>query len=169
MSDIVEPLPALSVKHYIQTEKKVPNHDKDPEEGNVQCLEVSSSTCSLTVQQSNNTGITRIWDKKHYCIFCGASSSDIRKHFFGPHKMEPEVQTILSFSLGSNERKLELQKLQNAGDYKHNTEVLRNGKGVLNTTKRNKMETSADEYLPCEHCLDFIVDSCLWRHNKNVR
>jgi hypothetical protein len=57
-----------------------------------------------------------------------------------------------------------MEKLRNAGDYKHNTEVLRKGEGVLIKTTRNLEPTSANDYLPCEFCLCVFIKLNLWRH-----
>ncbi|XP_060083174.1 uncharacterized protein LOC132562449 [Ylistrum balloti] len=121
----------------------------------------------VRVQASKNKDGIRIWDKIHYCMYCGEGFTNITKHYLGPHKQEMEVQRILSLPLKSEKRKLALMKHRNSGDYKHNVEVLKNGTGTLVTwTRKDKTTTTAKEYLPCEDCLAFFLDKNLWRHRK---
>ncbi|XP_060082788.1 breast cancer type 1 susceptibility protein homolog [Ylistrum balloti] len=87
----------------------------------------------VRVQASKNKDGIRIWDKIHYCMYCGEGFTNITKHYLGPHKQEMEVQRILSLPLKSEKRKLALMKHRNSGDYKHNVEVLKNGTGTLVT------------------------------------
>lgn len=97
----------------------------------------------------------RVWDKIHFCIYCGTSSTNITKHYLGVHKYEDEVKAILELRKGSKGRALELGRLRNAGDYQHNMDVLNSRKGVLVTyTRRNY--ANVDDYLPCEDCLVFF-------------
>ena len=42
----------------------------------------------VTVQCSNNMKDKRLWDKVHFCYYCGLSSTNISKHYLGPHKSE---------------------------------------------------------------------------------
>ena len=55
-------------------------------------------------------------------------------------------------------------KLRNAGDYKHNMEVIQSGSGTLVTWTRNQTSSSADDFLPCTDCLGFFHRKNLWRH-----
>ena len=120
----------------------------------------------VTVQLSNNEEGKRKWDKIHYCLFCSKTATNIRKHYFGPHKSEPQVRKILDLPLKSRKRKVELLRLMNAGDYQHNMQVLKEGKGHLVTSTRHSHETSPKDYLPCDGCLGFFLKVNLWRHKQ---
>lgn len=124
----------------------------------------ANSDYELIVQPSNNEKWKRVWDKVHYCLFCGTSSTNLTKHFFGPHKGESEVQNVIGMPVNSTERKLALLKLRNAGDYKHNVDALKTGKGTIVTWSRKSTEERPSDYLPCEDCLGFFLKGGLWRH-----
>lgn len=127
----------------------------------------SKRSTGVIVNQTNNTGEKRKWDKAHYCYYCGKKYVSIMRHYCGPHRSQPEVQRILSLPQKSNERTLEMLKLRNAGDFKHNTKVLKKGEGVLVTLSRPfKKKNVADNYLPCDGCLGFIKKDTLWRHRQ---
>ncbi|XP_052795676.1 uncharacterized protein LOC128228412 [Mya arenaria] len=101
----------------------------------------------MSVQKSNNDR-DRHWDKIHFCLYCGKSSTNILTHYLGPHKNEEDVKKISALEKGSDKRELEIMRLRNAGDYQHNMGVLSSGEGTLVTyTRRNY--TKADDYLPC--------------------
>ncbi|XP_069109189.1 LOW QUALITY PROTEIN: uncharacterized protein [Argopecten irradians] len=125
------------------------------------------SSNGLLVQNSNNKDGVRVWDKKHFCLYCHEGYTNITKHYFGPHKNETEVQRILSYPVKSEERRLGLLKLRNSGDYHHNTDVLKTGSGIFVTWTRNEdNKLSPEDYLPCEDCLGFFLKSNLWRHRR---
>ncbi|XP_069110207.1 uncharacterized protein [Argopecten irradians] len=118
-------------------------------------------------KNSNNKDGVRVWDKKHFCLYCHEGYTNITKHYFGPHKNETEVQRILSYPVKSEERRLGLLKLRNSGDYHHNTDVLKTGSGIFVTWTRNEdNKLSPEDYLPCEDCLGFFLKSNLWRHRR---
>lgn len=148
-SEIIELYPALAT-NFLDEKSQAENKEK---------------LKGVTVNVSNNLDV-RKWDKIHFCLFCDAASTNITKHYLGPHKEETEIQKILNLSLKSNERKLELLRIRNAGDFKHNTEILKKGKGVLVTWTRKQDESSADNYLPCECCLALFLKTSLWRHRQ---
>ena len=129
---------------------------------------VSSTSGSIVLQCTNNSSGRRVWDKQHFCFFCEGGSTNISKHYLGSHEKEHEIQKILSFPLKSSQRKLELSKLRNSGDYKHSLEVLKKGQGTLVTwTRKSDEDWSFNEFLPCEDCSGFFLKSTLWRH-RNV-
>ncbi|XP_033730120.1 uncharacterized protein LOC117319420 [Pecten maximus] len=150
----------------------VPLVDTLPVLSNTKCcseinLSQTEKKPAISIQTSSNTKVQRVWDKVHYCFFCEISSTNISKHYLGPHQSEAEVQKILSYPKKSEARRLELLKLRNAGDYKHNTDILKKGEGVLVTwTRRPEDEVSSGDFLPCEDCLAFFLRSNLWRHRK---
>ncbi|XP_060572464.1 uncharacterized protein LOC132730528 [Ruditapes philippinarum] len=166
-SEIIETFPQLTLKRKGPTRVKKNERQIIQEDSITSSDNLNDRSSGVKVQPVNNFNGKRKWDKVHYCLYCNNySSTNIRKHYFGPHKEETEVQKVLHCAVGSKERKDRLEKLRNAGDYKHNTEVLRTGKGVIITWARNSEQTSAEDYLPCEYCLGFFLRSSLWRHQQ---
>lgn len=167
---MVNDLPAGSRKRKspeLLTEAQQKRRKKKVRQEKEQTHTVSSNVSKgVTVQLSNNDSGKRKWDKVHYCLFCSKSATNIRKHYFGVHKSEPEVRKILELPLRSKSRTVELLRLRNAGNYKHNIEVLKEGRGELVTWTRHSNETSSEDYLPCENCLGFFLKGSLWRHKQ---
>ena len=58
------------------------------------------------------------------CYFChGKYTSQISKHYMAAHLDEQVVQNIVKMEIGSQERKWEMEKLRNKGNYEHNVNV----------------------------------------------
>ncbi|XP_041867585.1 uncharacterized protein LOC121656583 isoform X2 [Melanotaenia boesemani] len=101
--------------------------------------------------------------KKHYCYVCGKSQIKISRHLFRHRKVEPEIAEAFALPQQSKERKRLLMQLRNRGNYKHNLEVLKTGKGKL------KMMVKADNvtikaYSVCIYCKAMCIRKDMWRH-----
>jgi hypothetical protein len=108
---VVNDLPAGSRKRKspeLLTEAQQKRRKKKVRQEKEQTHTVSSNVSKgVTVQLSNNDSGKRKWDKVHYCLFCSKSATNIRKHYFGVHKSEPEVRKILELPLRSKSRSSE--------------------------------------------------------------
>jgi hypothetical protein len=129
--------------------------------------EYDSAQPSVTVLTANNHGGIRKWDKQNYCIYCMKPFSKLALHFEQKHFTETAIKQAFSLPKKSTERKLLLMKLTNDGDYAHNTEVLKNGKGVIVPYRRPAEEVDYKEYLPCDYCHGFFKRCRLWEHRRN--
>ena len=78
----------------------------------------TSKKNKVTVHCTNNRKDKTSWNKIHFCFYYGFSSTEYSKHDLEPDELESEVVTILGLPKKSNERKIQLMKLRNAGDYK---------------------------------------------------
>lgn len=107
----------------------------------------------------------RIYDKLHYCLFCGKGEQKIARHLQNIHKNEEEVKNLKQ--LDTKFRQLKLQELRGRGDFYKNMKTLRTG-GSLVVWRRPLPDAivSYRDYLPCDHCLVFVSKSELWRHEK---
>jgi len=76
------------------------------------------------------------------------------------------VSEIRFLKKKSKERAIQLEILANEGNFKHNTHVLRTGKGFLVVARRLGKGNKVSDYLPCEFCFKFFVRSRLWLHVK---
>jgi len=92
-----------------------------------------SHKSNVRLQASSNNKRIRVWDKIHFCLYCGKSSTNITKYLLGQHKEEDDIKEINRHQEKSKQRKLLILKLRNAGDYKHNMEVIQSGSGTLVT------------------------------------
>lgn len=105
-----------------------------------------------------------MYNKKQFCLYCKSSFLKIPKHLERKHSEEPEVQKLLIFSKGSKQRRVHLEYLRNKGNFAHNAEVLRTGKGELVARKQPREESQAQNYKPCIYCQGFFVKHAMWRH-----
>ncbi|XP_048048612.1 uncharacterized protein LOC125269706 [Megalobrama amblycephala] len=91
------------------------------------------------------------------------------RHLQLKHMDETDVAHAFSFPLGSKERKKRLESLRNKGDWRHNQQVLKEGKGEIVTWKQPSKNSSVSDYLPCQHCFAMFKKVDLWRHDKTCR
>ncbi|KAL1272198.1 hypothetical protein QQF64_028060 [Cirrhinus molitorella] len=111
----------------------------------------------------------RVWDKRHYCLYCGKSQLKISRHLERKHMEVKDVAYAFSFPLGSKERKILLEQLRNKGDFKHNTKVLDKGRGQIVTWKQPSDKASIKDYLPCPYCFGMFKKHDLWRHQSSCK
>lgn len=108
----------------------------------------------------------RIWDKKSFCIYCGKGQSKLARHLERKHFNEIEVAQALAKPKGSKDRHKIFDSLRNKGNYHHNVEAIRSGKGQIVTVRRPSEMTDSKDYLPCKHCLGFFKKKELWKHDS---
>src|SRR5664279_4525405 len=94
----------------------------------------------------------RVYDKRHYCMYCDKSSTNLSKHLLNKHKTEDHVQEIMRHPMKSLARKLALEKCRNFGDFHHNCEVIKAGEGEIIPWRSPPDNVSAKEYVPCPCC-----------------
>ena len=54
--------------------------------------------------------------------------------------------------------------MRNYGNFIHNAEVLREGKGTLIVVYRPAYKADAMDYLPCTSCFGYFAQDDLWKH-----
>ncbi|XP_060081304.1 uncharacterized protein LOC132560656 [Ylistrum balloti] len=149
-SDDSSEIPILDPKALNQTEENI---QKD------------GVTVKLFSQNENGK---KIWDKKHYCLYCNKPFAKLPRHLETKHKDEIDVIKLRSLDRRSKEQKSAratlIDKLRKAGNYNHNIEVLKSGQGEVVPKKSLSKSRSSDDYLPCRHCLGFYLKHDLYRH-----
>jgi hypothetical protein len=125
---------------------------------------------TLFAKHSVQEGCKQVYDKVNFCTFCKKGiKSKISRHLLTVHK--DQTYNIAQLPKRSLDRMLELELLANEGNFKHNTNVLRTGRGQLVVARRNScsfQEThEPTHYLPCEFCKRFILKLNLWQHNRS--
>ena len=107
----------------------------------------------------------RVYDKLHFCLYCGKGYQRIARHIQNIHHDEDEVKCLKK--LNSKEKSLKLDELRGRGDFHKNMKVLRTGDELVVWRRPSpEMIVKATDYLPCEHCLIFVTKAELWRHRK---
>ena len=106
--------------------------------------------------------------KTHCCFFCEKMFSRISRHYEQVHSNETDVARILALTKKSKERKHMWASLVNKGNFNHNYEVIKKGRGVIiaKYCPRKGVEKDTSMYLPCSLCLGIYSKNDLWRHQK---
>ncbi len=123
---------------------------------------------SLFKKQSITSGCKQVYDKVHFCTYCGMSiTSKMARHLVTVHVGEDEVKAIRLLPKRSKERRMLLQQLTNEGDFKHNIAVMQAGEGGVVVGRRSYMKTKQpSDYTACEFCKKWLSKQNLWRHSK---
>ena len=121
----------------------------------------------MYVKSSSNNNGKRVFDKKHSCLFCDKSSTNLTKHLMNVHTAKSLIQEVCQLPKKSQERKHLLEKIRNMGDFKHNCTVRSTGVGEIIPWRSPPVPVPASEYVPCPDCYAFFQRSHLWRHHKD--
>ncbi|XP_051789917.1 uncharacterized protein LOC114649549 isoform X2 [Erpetoichthys calabaricus] len=105
---------------------------------------------------SVKTGGGRVYDKKQFCLFCGKSYAKIARHIEQIHHNETEVAKALQFPRKSKERRLQIDLLRNRGNFAHNVEVLKMGKGMLVPRRQPRNCLPSKDFAHCLNCQGFF-------------
>jgi hypothetical protein len=121
-----------------------------------------SNKRDIAIFQTNNVGGIRKYDKVSYCLFCGTAQSQVARHWFAKHKAEHEVIEILQCCKADKGKNI--MKLRNFGNYVHNCEVLKTGKGTTIPTYRPKHSQNVENYVGCNNCYAYLHKGEFYRH-----
>ena len=152
-----------------QSKSEVSESEQDSDEAEQLKKKVRLDQCKTrTIRENGVKRKVTSYSKYQACYYCDKLVSKISKHLPSHHKKEPEVVEMMALPLKSKERRQKCKLLTNWGNYKHNRQVLRRGKGKIIVAKRPSpgQEVSFFRFYPCSHCLAFINRSELWRHVK---
>ncbi|XP_053277530.1 uncharacterized protein LOC128438830 isoform X3 [Pleuronectes platessa] len=113
-----------------------------------------------------NTKEQRVYDKRNYCLFCSKPQSKMARHFERVHCDKAEVAVAFQYPVLSRERRKIWKKLINQGNFLHNKNVIKAGKGVLAVQKRPRKPGQAQDFLHCLYCHGLYVKNALFRHMR---
>lgn len=137
----------------------------------------ATTACQSGKGQESNR---KLYPKESWCGFCLEEQllSNIQRHYELKHGNETQVKEIkkvkeeIEKSQDEEEKKALMKKkdnlqamLRNQGNFRHNVECLRKGKGDLMVVRRPEVETNADEFLPCPDCLGFYMSYDMYKHS----
>lgn len=108
----------------------------------------------------------RVYDKKNYCLFCSKPFSKLSRHLEMVHGDQAEVAVAFQYPKHSKERLKIWNRLKNKGNYAHNKDVLKSGKGFLAAVKRPKIPVQDYEFVHCLYCQGLYISKGLFRHMK---
>ncbi|XP_054286882.1 titin homolog [Macrosteles quadrilineatus] len=119
---------------------------------------------------SVSTGKKKVYDQIHCCFFCDKLICKMSRHLEHCHENEMEVAKILALPKSSLLRRNAFSELTRLGDYHYNCDILSKRTGELILIRRpsaiEKEGKTYSDYLPCPHCLGFLLKKHLWSHVK---
>lgn len=127
-------------------------------------LKKVSETPVLTCSNSKEK---RVYDRRNYCLFCSKSVSKMSRHLERIHSDKTEVAAAFQYPQNSKERQKIWYRLINQGNFAHNKNVLKTGKGILAVRKRPYHTRKAGDFLHCLYCRGLFVNTALPRHMKS--
>ncbi|XP_032382955.1 uncharacterized protein LOC116696235 [Etheostoma spectabile] len=124
---------------------------------------------SIVVRSCHNIGRKRVYDKRHYCLYCSKPYAKMARHLEASHETKSDVAKALSFPKASKERKKHLDYIRNRGNFVHNAAVMESGKGELIPFKRPPKEAQGHDFMHCAYCQGLFSRKILWRHMRSCR
>lgn len=109
----------------------------------------------------------KTYNKKQYCLYCSKPYSKMARHLEFVHHNEIEVAKAVAFPKHSKERRVQLNLLRKRGNFAHNTDVVRQGRGEMIACYRPKKRKGAIEFIHCIYCQGLYNKRSLWKHVKN--
>lgn len=126
----------------------------------------SQNKSSILVLQCVSKKGKRVYDKKNYCVFCSKPFSKLSRHLAMVHGDQDEVADAFQHPKHSKERHKIWNRLKNKGNFAHNKDVLKTGKGFLAAVKRPKIPVQDYEFVHCLYCQGLYISKGLFRHMK---
>lgn len=108
----------------------------------------------------------RVYDRRNYCLFCSKPVGKMARHLERIHSDKAEVAAAFQYPKNSKERQKIWNRLTNEGNFAHNKDVLKTGKGQLAVRKRPRKTLKAQDFLHCLHCRGLFVKKALFRHMR---
>ncbi|KAL6466660.1 hypothetical protein MHYP_G00244640 [Metynnis hypsauchen] len=124
---------------------------------------------SILVSACTKRGGKRVYNKRHYCLYCCIPYAKMARHLEHAHQDKSDVAKALSFPKGSKQRKTQLDYIRNRGNYAHNAAVMESGKGKLVPFKRPPKEVQGNDFMHCAYCQGLFTRKVLWRHIRSCR
>ncbi|XP_026187046.1 uncharacterized protein LOC113144933 isoform X2 [Mastacembelus armatus] len=124
---------------------------------------------SIVVSVSQKRNGNRVYDKRHYCLYCSKPYAKMARHLETAHGTKADVAKAVSFPKGSKERKKQLDYIRNKGNYAHNAAIMEAGKGELVPCKRPPKEAQGNDFMHCAYCQGLFIRRVLWRHMQTCK
>ncbi|XP_051285333.1 uncharacterized protein LOC127379576 isoform X39 [Dicentrarchus labrax] len=126
-------------------------------------------TDSIVVRASKKRNGNRVYNKRHYCLYCRKPYAKMARHLESAHQDKSDVAKALSFPKGSKERKKQLDYIRNRGNYAHNAAVMESGNGELVPFKQPPKEAKGGDFMHCAYCQGLFTRKVLWRHMRSCK
>ncbi|XP_042276988.1 uncharacterized protein LOC121903728 isoform X1 [Thunnus maccoyii] len=122
---------------------------------------------STVVLPTSNSKAQRVYDKRNYCLFCSKPMVKMARHLESVHSDKAEVAAAFQYPKNSRERQKIWNRLKNQGNFAHNKNVLRTGKGQF-VVRRTAKQTGKGlkDFLHCLYCRGLYFKRTLHRHMR---
>ncbi|XP_072243463.1 uncharacterized protein [Leuresthes tenuis] len=157
-----ETQPLAKTKRDISSDSSSEEESATPPENMCKSSQIKSA--ETVVLPVSNTKARRVYDRKNYCLFCTKPVSKMARHLERVHSDRAEVALAFQYPVFSKERQKIWNKLTNEGNFAHNKNVLKTGKGQLAVRKRPKKTLKAEDYIHCIYCLGLYGKKAMYRH-----
>ncbi|KAM4745267.1 uncharacterized protein FYW61_011665 isoform 2-T2 [Anableps anableps] len=107
--------------------------------------------------------------KRNYCFFCARPVTKMARHLTSIHSDRVEVAVAFQYPANSMERRKIWQKLINDGNFKHNKDVLKTGKGQLAVRVRPSNPRKATDFVHCIYCHGLYRKKSMHLHMKRCK
>ncbi|XP_058491567.1 uncharacterized protein LOC131463693 [Solea solea] len=124
------------------------------------------TSSEIVVLPASKVKAHRDYNKKNYCLFCSQPQTKLSRHLERVHSDRAEVAVAFQYPVMSRERKKIWRNLMNQGNFIHNKDVLRTGKGLLAVQKRPPKPGTAKDFLHCLHCHGLFLRKALNKHMR---
>lgn len=124
---------------------------------------------SVVVGASLKINGCRVYNKKHYCLYCSKPNLKMARHLQSAHGDQSEVAKALSFPKSSLERRKQLDYIRKKGNYAHNAAVMESGQGELVPCKRPAKEGNGNDFVHCAYCRGLFIRPFLWKHMRTCK
>ena len=104
----------------------------------------------LVMRPTSNKPGKRVYNKRHYCIYCKMAFFHLPRHLYAQHAEERDVAEILA--VNGDRRKALLTRLRNLGAEQHNIQVHKDGSGEIPVVYRPSW--CMDDSLLATDCTD---------------
>ncbi|XP_038558613.1 uncharacterized protein LOC119891248 [Micropterus salmoides] len=118
------------------------------------------------VSPCSNSKAQRVYDRRNYCVFCSKPMSKMARHLERIHSDKAEVAAAFQYPKNSKERQKIWNRLTNQGNFAHNKNVLKTGKGQLAARQRPRQTGKAQDFLHCLYCRGLYLRKALHRHMR---
>ena len=141
------------------TVKQIVNDEYDSENGD---HNPARNGLSLFPKKCVTTGCRQVYDKTHFCTFCGTMiRNKMTRHLLSVHVDEEAVKKNLFLPKLSPQRRYLLHTLINEGNFKHNISSVQEGKGSTVVARRNVLANrSTSDFTACEFCKKWMLKTC---------
>lgn len=168
--DMTRPKVILCIQHHpFQKRQKKSVTAPSPKRPKCQTKETDTLPADRTFIESvpSSRQERNTYNKKQYCLYCSKPYSKMARHLEFVHRNEVEVAKAVAFPKHSKERRVQLNLLRKRGNFAHNTDVVRQGRGEMIACYCPKKRKGAIEFIHCIYCQGLYNKRSLWKHIKN--